>query len=201
MKKELPHFEIGDAYGGSQDWFASYMMRMGGCAAATACDCAIYFDRNMGTHLFPFDSGTVRRKDYVAFSEIMKPYLHPRIRGIDRLDIFIDGVNAFLADAGEHSLTMAPFANGLPTYQARETVIRQINTGFPIPYLNLLHQSPNFKAYEWHWFLLNGYELWDDTMMVKAVTYGSWSWLDFNALWETGKTPKGGLIIWNREDA
>lgn len=49
MRKELPHFEVGQAYGGSQDWFHSPMMRLGGCAAATVCDCAIYFDRNYGT--------------------------------------------------------------------------------------------------------------------------------------------------------
>ena len=60
-----------------------------------------------------------------------------------------------------------------------------IDAGFPIPYLNLYHSSRSFKFYEWHWFLLNGYELWDDTLRVKAVTYGSWNWLDFDALWET----------------
>lgn len=74
MRKELPHFEVGRAYGGSQDWFSSPMMRLGGWAAATACDCAIYFDRNFGTRLYPFDCEQVSEKDYVAFSNIMKPY-------------------------------------------------------------------------------------------------------------------------------
>ena len=198
MRKELPHFEAGRAYGGSQDWFSSPMMRMGGCAAATACDCAIYFDRNFGTHLYPFNYEPVSKKDYVAFSNIMKPYLRPRMTGIDRLDIFIDGVNAFLADTGERTLHMSPFANGLPTRKARNVVMKQVDAEFPIPYLNLYHVDRNFKFYEWHWFLLNGYEYWGDTLMVKAVTYGSWKWLDFDALWETGRTPKGGMILWNR---
>ena len=198
MRKELPHFEVGRAYGGSQDWFSSPMMRLGGCAAATACDCAIYFDRYFGTHLYPFDCKLVSKKDYVAFSNIMKPYLRPRMTGIDRLDIFIDGVNAFLADAGERTLHMSPFANGLPARKARDVVMKQVDAGFPIPYLNLYHVDRNFKFYEWHWFLLNGYEYWGDTLMVKAVTYGSWKWLDFDALWETGRTPKGGMILWSR---
>lgn len=198
MRKELPHFEVGQAYGGSQDWFSSPMMRLGGCAAATACDCAIYFDRRMGTRLYPFDKEHVSRKDYVAFSNIMKPYLRPRMTGIDRLDIFIDGVNAFLADSGERDLQMTPFDNGLPVQKARGVVMRQIDAGFPIPYLNLYHSSRSFKFYEWHWFLLNGYELWGGALMVKAVTYGSWNWLDFDALWETGRRPKGGMILWSK---
>lgn len=199
MRKELPHFEVGSAYGGSQDWFSSPMMRLGGCAAATACDCAIYFDRYMGTHLYPFDQEHVSKKDYVAFSNIMKPYLRPRMTGIDRLEIFIDGVDAFLANSRERDLRMIPFDNGLSLREARAVVIRQIDAGFPIPYLNLHHSSRNFKFYEWHWFLLNGYEFWSDTLMVKAVTYGSWNWLDFDALWETGRTPKGGMILWSKK--
>lgn len=198
MRKELPHFEVGQAYGGSQDWFSSPMMRLGGCAASTACDCAIYFDRYYSTHLYPFDSKLVSRKDYVAFSNIMKPYLRPRMTGIDRLDIFIDGVNSFLTDAGERGLQMTPFENKLPTRKARDMVMKQVDNGFPIPYLNLHHADRNFKFYEWHWFLLNGYEYWGDTLMVKAVTYGSWKWLDFDALWETGRMPKGGMVLWGR---
>ena len=51
MKKELDFFRVGRAYGGNQDWFADPMMRLGGCAAVTACDSSIYFDRYRGTRL------------------------------------------------------------------------------------------------------------------------------------------------------
>ena len=129
----------------------------------------------------------------------MKPYLRPRMSGIDRLEIFIDGVDAFLANSRERDLRMTPFDNGLSLQEARAVVIRQIDAGFPIPYLNLYHSNRKFKFYEWHWFLLNGYEFWSDTLMVKAVTYGSWNWLDFDALWETGRTPKGGMILWSKK--
>ena len=33
MKRELDHFYIGRSYGGNQDWFRTFMMRLGGCAA------------------------------------------------------------------------------------------------------------------------------------------------------------------------
>ena len=38
MRRELEHFRIGDSYGGNQDWFPTFMMRIGGCGAETACD-------------------------------------------------------------------------------------------------------------------------------------------------------------------
>ena len=38
MRHELEHFNIGSSYGGNQDWFRTFMMRIGGCGAETACD-------------------------------------------------------------------------------------------------------------------------------------------------------------------
>ena len=69
-------------------------------------------------------------------------------------------------------------------------------TGFPIPYLMLHHKNRIFKFYDWHWFMLTGYESFEDACMVKAVTYGGFRWLDFNELWDTGYERKGGMIIY-----
>ena len=49
----------------------------------------------------------------------------------------------------------------------------------------------------WHWFLLIGYKEYDDNIMVKAVTYGNYEWLDLNELWDTGYEKKGGLILFD----
>jgi len=49
----------------------------------------------------------------------------------------------------------------------------------------------------WHWYILNGYEEFEDTFMVKAVTYGTWRWLDLKMLWTTGHQRKGGLILFS----
>ena len=44
MQKELDYFTIEHSYGGNQDWFWDPMMKIGGCAALTACDSCIYLD-------------------------------------------------------------------------------------------------------------------------------------------------------------
>lgn len=42
MKTELNYFMIEGSYGSNQDWFSNFLMKMGGCAAVTACDSCIY---------------------------------------------------------------------------------------------------------------------------------------------------------------
>ena len=126
---------------------------------------------------------------------LMKPYLRPRFSGIDKLDIYLKGYGKYLADRGCGKITLSGFSGEEPYDRARELLISQIDAGFPVPMLNLRHRDKTFSDFEWHWFLLTGYETFEDTVMVKVVSYGEFVWFDFKALWHTGYRQKGGLII------
>ena len=82
MRKELAYFKIESDYGGNQERFPDLMMKLGGCAAITACDCSIYFDIYKGTTLYPYALDHLTRKDYFQFGMAMKPYLRPRWTGL-----------------------------------------------------------------------------------------------------------------------
>lgn len=195
---ELEYFTIGNCYGGYQEWFTDPWMRLGGCAAVAACDSSIYFARQLGkVKLYPRNCRKLSKRDYVGFSQKMKPYLRPRRSGIDTLELYMDGYVNYLHDCGERGITMEGLHGSRPVEQADEAVRRQIDSGMPIPCLTLHHQSPNLKDYVWHWFLLTGYQQAEDTLLVKAVTYGSWRWLDFHELWDTGFEQKGGLVLYH----
>ena len=74
MKHELEHFYIGDSYGGNQDWFPTFMMRIGGCGAETACDSSVYFALRRGlTKIAPDNAEGMSREEYVRFAYKMKP--------------------------------------------------------------------------------------------------------------------------------
>lgn len=209
MKRELEHFYIGASYGGNQDWFPTFMMRIGGCGAETACDSSIYFAMHRGIDgIAPEEPGSMTKEDYVDFAYRMRPYLSPRMSGIDRLDIYIDGYAQYLKDCGDTRISMTPLSGDVPWKQAREAVRRQIDEGYPIPTLILNHRNPRFKEYVWHWFLINGYD--DRTeagpgtdndssgeFLVRAVTYSSYEWLDLKGLWNTGCIRRGGLILYS----
>ena len=198
MKHELDHFYIGDSYGGNQDWFPTFMMRIGGCGAETACDSSVYFALHRGlTEIAPGNASDLTREGYVRFAYEMKPYLSPRSTGIDRLDIYIDGYAQYLRDRGETRLDMSPLHGTEPYETAEEAVRYQIDHGYPIPTLVLNHRNKKYRNYVWHWFLLNGYDDSGDMFKVKAVTYGSCKWLDLGELWNTGRERRGGFVLYH----
>ena len=197
-RKELEHFYIGDSYGGNQDWFHSLMMRKGGCAAETACDSSLYFALHKGVEgVYPFDPHNLTKSKYVVFAHRMEKYLWPRMSGVDKLDIFIDGYAKYLKDRGVHCIDMKAFDGSEPYEKAADVLIQQIDAGYPVPALILRHKEPALKDYVWHWFLINGYDQDDETgtILVKAVTYSKYEWLDLRILWDTGYDNKGGLVL------
>lgn len=198
MKHELKHFKIGYSYGGNQDWFPTFMMRIGGCGAETACDSSVYFALHRGlSKIAPENASKLTKDDYVSFAYEMKPYLSPRMSGIDRLDIFIDGYAAFLRDRGESRLSMTPFDGNESFEKAQEMVKRQIDNGYPIPTLILNHSNAKYKDYVWHWFLINGYDDSENSFLVKTVTYSHYQWLSLKDLWNTGYQKRGGFVLYH----
>lgn len=200
-KKILPHFYVGDSLGGQQEWYprlTDFGMHIGGCAAITACDCAIYFAKYFGLRgLYPFDLQNVTQIEYLEFGRIMEPYLYPRWSGVDKLEIYLDGFGRFLRDHGITNVKLSPWSGDENFSDTREIVRRQIDAGYLLPCLTLNHQSSALEDYIWHWFILNGYEIRDEKFFVQAVSYGVGRWFDLATLWDTGYQRKGGLIIFD----
>ena len=197
MKKELDYFFVDHHYGGNQDIMKDLVMRFGGCAALTACDSSIFLDLYHGTHLYPFDCRHISQKDYEAFASIMKPYLHPRMTGISRLELFTEGFGAYIRDHSDCTLQFTEFAGDNPLSDAREQIIKKIDESYPVPYLMLYNQHSFLKDFAWHWFVINGYAKADDAFYVKVVSYGEFRWFRLPDLWHTGYKRKGGLILIN----
>ena len=199
MKVELPYFFIGNSYGGQQDWLPEYMMRIGGCAAVTACDCCIYFERYKNFRgLYPFDANNVTKENFIKFTDEMKPYLHPRWSGIDKLSIYIDGFEKFLRDHGEKTLQLSGW-DGEKNFESTHMILKyQIDNGWLVPCLTLNHKNPALEDYVWHWFLITGYEISGGNFFAKLVSYGIGYWVNFDLLWDTGFDKKGGLILFSQ---
>ena len=199
-KKELDYFTIDGGVGGNQDWFQNVVMYMGGCAAATACDCCIDLARRKGmTHLYPFDPRNLTREEYVRFAMRMKPYLKPRVGGVSKLWMFTEGFSRYLQDAGEKKLRLQEFSGERSAREAETFIRQQIDSGFPVPYLMLKHKKACYKDFTWHWFLCYGYEETKEGFRITVATYGEASSFLLEDLWETGYEEKGGLIGISRD--
>ncbi len=195
MKTELPYFQIEHSYGGNQSWFRDPMMNLGGCAAATACDSAIYLATYYKKeNCCPFDMKELSKENYIRFASQMKPYLSPRIGGIRTIEIFMEGLQKYLTEVGETGITLEGLQGTESLEKAKMSIRTQIDHGMPVPYLLLKHKGVNFRDYTWHWFLLVGYEEYEEDFFVKTVTYGGYRWFSLQELWETGYPEKGGLV-------
>lgn len=201
VKRELKYFEIEGNYGGNQEWFTNIVMHIGGCAAATACDSCIYLALRKGMEgLYPYDVRNLTKADYKRFSQVMKPYIRPRVQGVKKLAWFIEGFEAYLRDVnrvrnGQIRIDMKAFSGTHSCEEAGGFVKEQIDKGIPIPCLLLKHQNAKkFKDYIWHWFLLVGYEETEDDILVKTATYGESDIFSLNELWDTGFEEKGGFV-------
>ena len=195
MKRILPYFTIDGAVGGSQNWFTNVVMHIGGCAAATACDSCIYLALRRGMeHLYPYNIHELDRKSYVDFSMKMKPYLRPRVNGVNRLYMFREGFGRYLEDIGEKNLKMEELSGDESLEAAEQFVREHIDAGMPVPYLMLRHRKAYYKDFVWHWFLCYGYEERQDGMWIRVATYGEASEFSLRDLWDTGYEEKGGMI-------
>lgn len=206
-KRELPYFNIRKSYGGNQNWFLDFWMHIGGCGALTMCDLMIYMalyrDR---PECCPFPlqvpsegRDALTRREYVRFGMQMKPFLSPRSTGIKDLETFMDGAADYLAASGIEGITMDGF-DGHESCEAAEQMLKgQIGSGIPVPMLMLNHKDKSFHFFEWHWFLIVGYEDREvsgrQVCYAKAATYGKEHWLRFDRFWDTGEEERGGLII------
>ncbi len=191
---ELPYFKVDEMLGGNQELFSDPWMKIGGCAAVTACDLCIYMDMYKGTKgLYPYDIAHISKADYERFAMQMKPYLRPRYSGINKTRTYIDGFSTFLSDH-DYKCDITDFDLSGSYSEARSFILGSIDAGFPVAYLNLYHRDPAFSDFVWHWFLLTGYAIYADTMMVKLISYGECYWFDFARLFNTGHRRKGGMV-------
>ena len=196
----LNYFWIDSFFGGNQDCFKDPMMKVGGCAAAAACDTCIELQLHNGMKgLCTEEPEGMTMETYRIFADQMKPYLRPRAGGISRLSIYREGFGQYLQDRGIDSLQMKELPGTADLKEAEAAVKSQIDAGFPVPFLLLKHKSDYMKEYVWHWFMLVGYAQTEESFFVKTATFGEAHWLSLTELWNTGYEERGGMILYEEE--
>lgn len=190
----IDYFNIEGTPGGNQDWCTDFWMYLGGCAALAACDLSICLSKNLGLKgCCPFDPENMTRKQYVDFSMVMKPYIHPRIGGVARLSLFTDGYGKYLHDRGyDVTFDVCPGENSFE--EAERFIKNTLKKNLPVPFLLLRHRNKSFKDLNWHWFMITGYDVKNERSILKYHTYGEEQEADFQRLWATGMYRRGGMV-------
>lgn len=192
-KFQIDYFEVEGTPGGNQEWCTDFWMYLGGCAALAACDVSICLAKNAGCReCYPFSVNKLTKKQYVQFAMMMKPYIHPRIGGVSRLSIFTKGYGRYLREHGYEA--EFHLCAGDETYEKACTFMKEeLKNNLPIPFLLLRHRDKKLKDLNWHWFMITGYTVKDNRMILRYHTYGEVQEVDFETLWNTGMFQKGGM--------
>lgn len=189
----IDYFQIEGIPGGNQDWCTDFWMYLGGCAALAACDISICLAKNNNLKdCCPFDTENMTRKEYVDFSMVMKPYIHPRVGGVAKISIFTEGFGKYLKDRG-YDVTF-DMCSGEESYEkACDFLKKSLNRNLPISFLLLRHRDKSLKELNWHWFMITGYSIENGNITVRYHTYGQEQEVDFKLLWNTGMYRRGGM--------
>ena len=192
--RKIEYFSLEGSKGGNQEWCRDFWMNIGGCAALVACDMSICLRQNHGIkESIPFTEGIRTREDYVKFSSVMKPYIHPRISGVTKLSIFTGGFGKYLKDRGLES-TFLTCPGEESADQAFAMIEDSISRNLPAACLILRHKNPLFGDLNWHWFSVTGCGWEDEKRVIYFHTYGEEEKVDFDELWDTGFRYRGGLV-------
>ena len=200
-KKELPYFSISNNFGGNQSWFLDPWMHIGGCGALTMCDFLIYMAccKNR-KECYPYDAEKLTRRDYRRFGMSMKPYLRPRESGIKDLKTFMDGAAIYMEDAEIDGITVEGFSGDRNCQEAAQVIKGSIDADMPAAMLMLKHENREFNFFEWHWFLIVGYDESPEGFRIKVATYGKAHWLPLEEFWNTGYDDRGGLVLFKQKE-
>lgn len=144
----IDYFNIEGTPGGNQDWCTDFWMHLGGCAALAACDLSICLSKNLRlTGCCPYDPENMTKKQYVDFSMVMKPYIHPRMGGVAELSLFTDGYGRYLNDRGyDVTFDLCP---GEKSFEEAEIFLKNaLKKNLPVPFLLLRHRDKSLKRFE-----------------------------------------------------
>lgn len=152
--------------------------------------------------LYPFDLERMDKEAYKKFSQIMKPYIRPRVQGVKKPEWYIEGLEKYIMDVNkkcgtDYKIGMEKLDGTEPAEKAEQVICTQIDKGIPVPYLMLRHlNTEKYQDFIWHWFLVVGYEKDEQGTWINVATYGEKVRLNLKDLWETGCEEKGGIVVY-----
>ncbi|MCI1955086.1 MAG: hypothetical protein LKJ21_01775 [Oscillospiraceae bacterium] len=184
-------------FGGAQDWYSAEWSRRAGCGPTCAANILAYlaFSRPGLSSLYRPE--TRNRPDFVRHMEEVYRFVTPGSMGLNRVEMFSDGVAAFARSRG---VSLHPHVFRVPGNRAKDrpdvsALAEFIRAGLacdcPLGFLNLTRgRVKNLQG--WHWLTVTAAEIGKDNIFVRASDEGRPIRLDLR-LWYLTTRMSGGL--------
>ena len=195
--------ELGRSFfGGAQEWYSTEWSRRAGCGPTCASNILTYLSLTRPALLPLYGYESMGRADFSRHMEDVYPYLTPGSAGLNRVELFSDGVAAF---ARERGILLEPHVLALPGRMTRgrpavsrlaEFIKAGLMSDCPVGFLNL-HRGREKNLQSWHWVTIVAAELEDDRLLATVSDEGRRLQLDLRLWYLT--TPMRGALAYFTE--
>ena len=188
------------SHGADQDWYSLPWRQRAGCGPTTASVQMAYLAtlRPSLAALCPLKER--EQETFVTYMNKVWEYVTPGSHGLNRVEMYTDGVARF---CGERGVKLLPRALEVPTGEERpgfDRCVSFIRAGLeadcPVAFLNL--DNGEVEALDkWHWVLLSVLEEGDAGTLVTVVDNGNTFSIDLKLWYDTARDLGG--FVWLEE--
>ncbi len=192
-------------FGGAQEWYSTDWSRRAGCGPTCASNILAYLSLTHPALLPLYGYESMGRVDFSRHMEDVYPHLTPGRAGLNRVELFSDGVVAYAAERGimleSHTLALpGRMTRGRPAVsQLAEFIKAGLMSDCPVGFLNL-HRGREKNLQSWHWVTIVAAEFEEDRLLVTVSDEGQQIKLDMR-LWYLTTPMRGALAYFSENPA
>jgi len=185
------------SFGGDQEWYADEWHRRAGCGPTCAANVTAYLALTRPGLRALYAGEDMRRAKFSAHMEDVYKFVTPGGMGLNRLEMFTDGIEEFARSRGlslrAHAFEVyGNMHRGRPEVRALAEFVRAgLGSDCPVAFLNLTKgRVKNLQG--WHWVTITGADIDDARLAASASDEGRRIEFDLR-LWYLSTRMRGGL--------
>lgn len=190
-------------FGGDQEWYADEWHRRAGCGPTCAANVTAYLSWTRPTLRALYAGEDMRKSLFSAHMEEMYRFVTPGNMGLNRAEMYTDGVAGFSESRGlslqAHSFEVhGNMCKGRASVEALSEFVRTgLAADCPIAFLNLTKgRVKNIQA--WHWITITSADISNTALLAYASDEGNQICFDLR-LWYLSTRMRGGLIYFTEK--
>lgn len=185
-------------FGGDQEWYVDEWRRRAGCGPTCGANVTAYLALTRPAYRALYTGEDMRKSQFSAHMEQIYQYITPGSMGLNRVEMYTEGMASFAESRG---LALQPhvfeaqgnMCKNRPSVDKLATFLSDGLAGdCPVSFLNLTKgRVKNLQS--WHWITITGIESDANTLTAYASDEGKQIRFDMR-LWYLTTRMRGGLI-------
>lgn len=189
-------------FGGAQEWYSSEWGRRAGCGPTCAANLSAYLALTRPALRALYHGKDMDRVEFLRHMEEIFPFFAPGPMGLNRVELFSEGMAAF---AASRDILLVPHVFAVsgnrnpdrPSVSALAAFVRAgLDADCPLGFLNL-SRGREKNLQDWHWISIISADFKPDQLTARASDEGIVREFDLQ-LWYLSTRMSGGLVYFTQ---